>query len=122
MVAGINNVLRNNGYSMFLNTTENIINNEVKIVREVIENCMAGVILIGLPLDFVNNEHIVSLKNKKIPVVLAYREFKPTIFPVVFPDFFNGGKTAIEYLLKQGTKKDWNYYRGAGTSYNLLLF
>lgn len=99
MVAGISQVLQEEGYEMLLANTENRETEELKYLRLFAENKVDGIILIG---TIFSREHHRALKKLQVPLVILGQKLDG--YSCVYQDDFQAAKELTEILLQRGTK------------------
>ncbi len=101
IIKGIENVLTQHGYIMQLNITHNKIENETRILENVLQNGVDGLIIeptkSGLPN--LNTEIYKSLRHRGIPYLFINGYYPAMHSPYIAMDDYACGKAAAEYLL-----------------------
>lgn len=105
LTAGVDAVLQKQNYSLFIFQHYNKAEIEHKIARKLIENQIAGAIFVGLPHDYRGDAVLQQLKKDGVEIVLTNRVFIPREYPLVFSDFYSGGRQAADHLLALGHRK-----------------
>lgn len=108
ILQGINDVLNENGFTSLLSATENRIDNERRILTELLDKPVDGLIVEGTKtaLPNPNIDLYEKLSEHGIPVVFIngfYPELRDFVYVVA--DDRAGGRTACEYLLNKGHTK-----------------
>jgi DNA-binding LacI/PurR family transcriptional regulator len=101
----IREVVNEKGYSVFVYTFSNDIEQEKLLIPRLIENRVAGVIFNTLASNFEDFSHIDVLKTRNIPYVLINRLFDRNITPSVNADYYTGAYLATTHLFERGKKK-----------------
>lgn len=102
IIKEISKILREQGYQVTIYDTDENIENEKIVIRNIIKNGAAGVIFcVSNGMESVKN--VMALQNAEIPIVLFDRELD---FPLegVFLNDFHAGFLATETLIKKGCK------------------
>ncbi len=103
VVKGIENVLQENGYMFFLNTTDEKIEKEKKIVKFMCDQFVDGIIVAPAIGDHSFYNEIT--KEKGTPIVFLDRKPFGIRRDLVLADNFKGSYEAICLLIKKGHKK-----------------
>lgn len=108
ILKGIDGVLSQNGYASMLYATYNRVENERKILGELLTKPIDGIIVEGTKtaLPNPNIDRYQALREQGIPMVFI-NGFYPELhrIPHVVSDDRGGGKTACQYLLGRGCRK-----------------
>ncbi len=108
ILKGINQTLSNNGYASMLYATYNRVENERKILNELLTKPMDGIIVEGTKtaLPNPNIDRYQQLQKQGIPMVFI-NGFYPELnrIPHVVSDDRGGGKTACQHLLSHGCRR-----------------
>lgn len=99
---GVEDALRNYGYSMIICNANNSIQGEKERIKLLCEKCVDGIIIIPFSNE---GAHFNELKEKGIPVVLADRLVEHFMGDAVLVDNVNGCYDAIEHLIRQGRRR-----------------
>ena len=107
MISAVQAVAKSNGYSLILEYTENDIEEEIKIIRNVKKNFIDGLIMISLNFT---QEHIREIEKLNLPVVLSSICKNRIIggkgsFDYVGVDTKQGIYLATKHLIEQGHTK-----------------
>ncbi len=97
MVAGISDVLADNGYQLLLANTNNNIDEEIKYLNVFKDNHVDGILFIA---TIFTRQHKKVLKECKVPVVILGQHLAG--YSCVYNDDYNAAKTITELLLENG--------------------
>jgi len=107
MAKGVSDKAFLNGYTVFLGNTDESIEKEVKLVNQLIEKRVDGIIFIST--EMCNKEgdytHYTYLMEKNIPIVLINGFIKGTDIPFVRIDEQKSGYLATKHMIKKGLRK-----------------
>lgn len=105
---GIEEVLRENGYSLLLNATDNQVDLERSLLLSLLESPPSGLIIEGskTALPNPNLAYYKKLQEQNVPVVFIH-SCHPELssFVRVLTDDKQGGRDAVSYLAKKGHRK-----------------
>lgn len=102
LVKGVEDSAFNMGYSLILCNSDNQANKERLYINLLIEQHVAGLILVPVVNDTRNLE--VAIKTNT-PIVLADRKLQSNRFSSVTCDNFGGASKAVEHLVQLGHKR-----------------
>ncbi len=102
LIKGISDALEINGYNIFLCESNNNIQKEEKIIRDLLSMWIDGIILIPV---YSKKRNLHFLENIEIPVVLVNREIEGIKKDIVIFDNFGGAFEATQFLIKNNHKK-----------------
>lgn len=111
MTTGINHILAEKGYNLFIYEVENQSKSEKEILQIMKENMVAGVILIAMSHDTSFLTQLNQLENWHIPFLYTNRLLEDSDFPVLYPDFNSVGSLAAEHLKERGYKNPAIVYK-----------
>ena len=97
MVEGISTILTNKSYQLLLANTSNNVKEELQYLKQLSNNHVDGIILIGTVLT---KEHIRIMKQLTVPVVVLAQ--KTPEFSCVYYDDFEAAKELTAIALKDG--------------------
>ena len=103
-ISGIENVAYNHGYKVMIFQSAESLKKEVEIV-ETLANSRVDGILLALSKESDNYDHIQSVKNRSIPILLFERVCQDIDTTKVITDDFNGSKTIVQHLIDKGKRK-----------------
>lgn len=113
MIQGVNDVLVENGYSLQLYVTKNKVEIERRVLNEVINSELAGLITepAKSALPNPNLELYTTIKNSGLPTI-QMNAFLPELdFPVIAMDDFKAGEIAAQHLINKGHQKIGGIFR-----------
>jgi len=99
VVAGISEVLNQNGYQMLLATTENDEKKELEYINTFKQNIVDGIILLG---TIITPAHKTALKNLNIPVVILGQQ--SDFATCVYHDDYTSALELTRYVIQKGYK------------------
>lgn len=102
MVAGISEVLSQEGYQLLLANTDNDTKEELKYLRIFRKNQVDGIIFMG---TMFSKEHIKEMQDVDVPIVIAAQELDG--YSCVYQDDYHASCKATEALIRQG--KNYGY-------------
>lgn len=100
----IRHILNENGFSMFVYTFGNDIEQEKQLIPRLVENRVAGVIFNTLPANYQDLSHFDVLVSHNIPYVFVNRLFHKSQNPSVYADYKKGAYLAVSHLIEQGKR------------------
>jgi LacI family transcriptional regulator len=103
LIAGIQEEINNNGYSLIIFQTGNNGHNEAEIIKYCLSWVVEGV-LISLSDNTSSLEHLKMLKDSDIPVVLLDKVLHSDDYPTVTIDDMNAAYTATSAILSKEKK------------------
>ncbi|NIK75105.1 GntR family transcriptional regulator of arabinose operon [Paenibacillus castaneae] len=104
LITGINEVLKAEGYHLFISLSNNCIETEKKLILESLANGTSGLII--FPSDAETyNEEIIALKMSHYPFVLIDRNLAGIDTNFVCTDSMNGTKLALNHLWELGHRE-----------------
>jgi LacI family transcriptional regulator len=92
----------NNGYSVILCNSDNDLTKQTAYLNVLITKQVDGVIFIAAGSE---NEHLLELTGRNIPVVVVDRELEHPLADIILVDNELGGCEAVQYLVDLGHKK-----------------
>ncbi|MFC5529926.1 GntR family transcriptional regulator [Cohnella yongneupensis] len=101
LISGINEVLINEGYSLFIAISNNSIETEKNLIRECLANETSGLLIFPCDAEMYNEE-ILALKMSNYPFVLIDRYLAGVDTNFVYTDGLNGARLAVNYLWELG--------------------
>lgn len=103
LLLGVHEELERHGYTVFLGTTFDSVDNQERLISTMLEHRVGGIIL--CPVSSTSTETINRIKTLDIPLVLAVRELPNLDFDYVGLDYTQGAQMGAEYLIKKGHKR-----------------
>jgi LacI family sucrose operon transcriptional repressor len=100
VVAGIGEVLNENGYQMLLANTDNHEEKEIEFINTFKQNIVDGIILLGTVLT---TKHKKALKDLTIPYVVLGQQ--TDISTCIFHDDYTASFELADYMINKGHKK-----------------
>lgn len=102
IIKGIDTVLTQNGYTMQLSITYNKIENEMRILSDLLKNDIDGIIIepTKSSLPNLNAELYEEIEKRGIPCIFINGYYSGMSFPFVAMDDYACGKEAARYLLQ----------------------
>ncbi|BAC15197.1 transcriptional regulator (LacI-family) [Oceanobacillus iheyensis HTE831] len=100
LLLGVHQELEKFGYTVFLGTTFDSVDNQVKLISTMLEHRVGGIIL--CPVSSTSTETIERVQNIDIPMVVAVRELPFIETNYVGLNYTQGAKKATSYLLEKG--------------------
>lgn len=111
---GIDHVLAKNGYTSLLAATRNRVDNERRVLKELLEKPIDGMIVEGTKtaLPNPNIDLYEQFSQKGIPIVFFNGFYPDLVDPVyVVADDRAGGRMACELLLKKGHRRIAGFFK-----------
>ncbi len=105
LVSFISRVLRNSGYGLFISISENSRKREKRIVQEMIENRMDGVLLVPLNKPNEDVSYLLTLEAAGIPMVYVTSLYPGVQRPYVMCDLYSGMRKMVRLLHGEGCRK-----------------
>ncbi len=99
---GVEDLSYKQGYSIILCNTDNDIEKEIFNINVLVEKRVDGILFIAAGMSA---EHVHSLQERGMPVVIADREIPGVEVDSVFPDNAHGGWRAVRHLIDLGHKR-----------------
>ncbi|SFB60874.1 LacI family DNA-binding transcriptional regulator [Algoriphagus aquimarinus] len=103
-ISGIENVAYDKGYKVMIFQSAESFQKEVEIV-ETLANSRVDGILLALSKETNTYNHIQSIMNRGIPVLLFERVCSEINSSKVITDDFNGSKEVVQHLIDRGKRK-----------------
>ncbi|MBP3962998.1 GntR family transcriptional regulator [Paenibacillus lignilyticus] len=101
LINGVESMLSEAGYSLLLCNTENSIQKEERVIREMVERHVAGMIVYPVDGESYNRE-ILHLTLKSFPLVVMDRYLRGIDTNCVCPDNFRGAQEGVNHLISLG--------------------
>ncbi|GGD52475.1 GntR family transcriptional regulator [Paenibacillus nasutitermitis] len=101
LLNGVENILSQAGYSLLFCNTENSIEKEERVIREMIGQQVAGMIVYPVDGESYNRE-ILQLTLDSFPLVVMDRYLRGIDTNCVCPDNFQGARDGVNYLISLG--------------------
>lgn len=107
MAKGISDKAFLNDYTVFLGNTDESIEKEIKLVNQLIEKRVDGIIFISTEMCNKDGDyaHYIYLTKKNIPTVLINGSLKGTDIPFVRINELKAGYLATRHMIKKGLRK-----------------
>lgn len=100
LLSGAEQVLRKQGYSVQFASTDRDVAEENRILREMLDDGIDGVILV--PVRGTLQNRVLSSNELRIPVVLMDRPLNGVILPCISSNNYAGGLQAMKHLIALG--------------------
>ncbi|MFC5648643.1 GntR family transcriptional regulator [Paenibacillus solisilvae] len=101
LLNGVESILSEAGYSLLFCNTENSIEKEERIIREMVERQVAGMIVYPVDGESYNRE-ILQLTLDSFPLVVMDRYLRGIDTNCVCPDNLRGAQEGVNYLISLG--------------------
>ena len=103
-IAGVEKVLKENGYALNISFSNNRPEDEARCLQEAMEKGCAGILLIPARSACIySNLHLYKkIKQLRIPCITMGGQLPYAGLPCVIMNDFEGGKMAAEYLIDKG--------------------
>lgn len=107
MAKGISDKAFLNDYTVFLSNTDESIEKEIKLVNQLIEKRVDGIIFISTEMCNKDGDytHYIYLTKKNIPTVFINGSLKGTDIPFVRINELKAGYLATRHMIKKGLRK-----------------
>lgn len=105
ITAGISETLNSNRYNLFIMEVEAGAQPEQVTLRRILENMIAGVLFVGLSYDRSFQSSLRLLVERNIPVVYVNRPVPYQGYPLVYSDYYQGGRLAAQHFCELGRRK-----------------
>lgn len=102
LISGIQNVFRQQGYSLMIFDSANVVEQEKHALNQLLAANVDGLILQPLVK---NSEQYQFLSERNVPVVLVDRQTEPQIWPSVTSDNYSASKNMAKILLDKQYKQ-----------------
>ncbi|MCP2241232.1 LacI family DNA-binding transcriptional regulator [Thermoanaerobacterium thermosaccharolyticum] len=99
LVKGIEKVLKENGYNLIIASTDNDSLKEREYILSLLDNNVDGLIV---NTAGGNDDFLIELSKKGLPIVLADRSIKDTVFDTVVVNNYEVTSELILHLIKNG--------------------
>ncbi|MBP2072437.1 MULTISPECIES: LacI family DNA-binding transcriptional regulator [Thermoanaerobacterium] len=99
LVKGIEKVLKENGYNLIIASTDNDATKEREYILSLLDNNIDGLII---NTAGGNDDFLIELSKKGLPIVLADRSIKDTVFDTVVVNNYEVTSELILHLIKNG--------------------
>ena len=104
IISGINDVVRQNGYSVIITSSYEQYEQELHCVEDLVNMRVEG-ILACLSQETIDYSHFLSLSDMDIPLVFFDRVCMPNAIPSVVADNMESALVATKHLLQTGSKR-----------------
>lgn len=104
IISGINDVARQNGYSVIITSSYEQYEQELHCVEDLVNMRVEG-ILACLSQETIDYSHFLSLSDMDIPLVFFDRICMPNAIPSVVADNMESALVATKHLLQTGSKR-----------------
>lgn len=104
IISGINDVARQNGYSVIITSSYEQYEQELHCVEDLVNMRVEG-ILACLSQETIDYSHFLSLSDMDIPLVFFDRVCMPNTIPSVVADNRESALVATKHLLQTGSKR-----------------
>lgn len=108
ILGGLEEEVTKNGYTISLSSTHNRVAEECSVLTNFSEKSFDGIIVEGTKSGFpnINLEFYRKLIRKNIPILFMHNHYPElTEIPYIAMDDRNGGRLAVQRLIKKGHKK-----------------
>ncbi|WP_434642409.1 LacI family DNA-binding transcriptional regulator [Thermoanaerobacterium thermosaccharolyticum] len=102
LVKGIERVLKENGYNLIIASTDNDATKEREYILSLLDNNVDGLVI---NTAGGNDEFLIGLFKKGLPVVLADRSIKNTVFDTVVVNNYEVTSELVLHLIKNGYER-----------------
>ncbi len=103
LLLGVHRELEKHGYTVFLGTTFDSVDNQERLISTMLEHRVGGIIL--CPVSSSSIETVKRIKTLDIPLVLAVRELPEIECDYVGLDYKLGAQMGVEHLITKGHKR-----------------
>lgn len=104
VVHGIEKVMNENGYSILLYQSNELLQQEKKGIETFLQSRVDGIIC-SISLETEQYTHYEEVKKRNIPLIFFDRDIAPLKTPSVTIDDHKGGFIATEHLIQQGYRR-----------------
>jgi len=104
VIAGIEKVLNNNNYNLFISQSLETMTKEVNNANAMLVNRVDG-LMVSLAYDTTNINHFEPFVKRNIPVIFFDRVFEQDTFPQIYIDNQKAAYEITSHLIKQGCKR-----------------
>lgn len=104
IISGINDVARQNGYSVIITSSYEQYEQELHCVEDLVNMRVEG-ILACLSQETIDYSHFLSLSDMDIPLVFFDRVCMPNVIPSVVANNMESACVATKHLLQTGSKR-----------------
>ena len=102
IIRGAEDMAKSSGYNVIVKSTDALHQDEVKVVSDLQEKGVSGIILQPFHLE---NKHITEMHNNQFPFVLIDRRIDEIKCDYVVSNNFQGAYDLVTYLIKLGCRK-----------------
>ena len=103
LLLGVHKELEKHGYTVFLGTTFDSVDNQERLISTMLEHRVGGIIL--CPVSSSSVETVKRIESLDIPLVLAIRELSEINCDYVGLDYKLGAQMGVEHLVEKGHKR-----------------
>lgn len=103
LLSGAERVLRNEGYRVQFATTDRNIDEENRILRQMSDDGISGIILVPVRSSIQNR--VLTSPGLRLPLVLMDRPLSGIVLPCISSNNYVGGLQAMQHLIELGHKK-----------------
>ena len=104
VISGVEDIAQSRGYNIIITQSNESLKREIGNIQTLFNNRVDGV-LISISKETMNDEHLVALQQKGLPIVFFDRTPETIACSQVTVDDFLGGYQATEHLISQGYEK-----------------
>ncbi|KAA2239225.1 LacI family transcriptional regulator [Chitinophaga agrisoli] len=104
VVHGIEKVMNENGYSILLYQSNELLQQEIRGIDTFLQSHVDGIIS-SVTLETEAYSHYEEIKNRNIPLIFFDRAIAALETPAVTIDDYQGGFIATEHLIQQGYRR-----------------
>lgn len=105
LIEGLYRAVGDTQYQLMLSSSENNVHRQEALLRQALEQKVAGIVIVTPTTSSTQPEHIRKLQKHHIPVVLCHRGVKGVAAPLVGWSGEQVGQMAAETLLSQGHRR-----------------
>jgi LacI family transcriptional regulator len=113
LLAGIQDVIASNGYSMIILNTENKLEQELKALEHCLSWVVEGILII-LSDETTYTSHLDKVKNESVPLVMLDKVLPTKEYSVVNIDDYAAAYNASKLLIQKGGNHFLGVFAGSG--------
>lgn len=102
MVEGIEDIVEQKGYSLFISSTDNDIDKEKKLLRQFKERMVDLIVVFTSSND---GRSLTEISNSGIPVIMVDRYIPDLNIDVVLEDFYKASFDIVKYMINKGHRR-----------------
>jgi DNA-binding LacI/PurR family transcriptional regulator len=100
LLSGVERILRRNGFTVHLSATEYRVDEENRLLQQMLDDGVRGCILWAMNAP--HSDRLLKTVGQEMPIVLIDRPVKGIKLPCVTSNNYMGGRLAVEHLIEMG--------------------